>query len=55
MDIDLTGKRAIVCGASVTLIARRRGDIQDRILEELCANIDSVEQLDWKKAEGLLA
>jgi kynurenine 3-monooxygenase len=35
--------------------ARRRGDIQDRILEELCANIDTVEQIDWIKAERLLA
>ena len=35
--------------------ARRRGDIQDKILEELCANINTVEQLDWKRAEKLLA
>jgi kynurenine 3-monooxygenase len=35
--------------------ARRRGDIQDKILEELCENINTVDQLDWKKAEKLLA
>jgi len=34
--------------------ARRRGDIQDKILEELCANINTVGELDWKKAERLL-
>lgn len=34
--------------------ARRRGDIQDKILEELCANINTVGELDWKKAEKLL-
>ena len=35
--------------------ARRRGDIQDKILEDLCANINSLGELDWKKAEKLLA
>ena len=35
--------------------ARRRGDIQDKILEDLCANINTVDQLDWKMAEKLLA
>ena len=35
--------------------ARRRGEIQDRVLEELCANINSADELDWTKAEKLLA
>lgn len=35
--------------------AKRRGDIQDKILEELCANINKPEELDWKRAEKLLA
>jgi kynurenine 3-monooxygenase len=34
--------------------ARRRGEIQDKVLEELCANINSADELDWKKAERLL-
>ena len=34
--------------------ARRRGDLQDKILEVLCANINTVDQLDWKMAEKLL-
>ena len=35
--------------------AKQRGDIQDKILEQLCANINTVDQLDWKMAEKLLA
>lgn len=31
--------------------AQRRGDIQDKMLDELCADINSADQLDWAKAE----
>jgi kynurenine 3-monooxygenase len=34
--------------------ARRRSDIQDKILEELCAGASSLEQVDWQRAEDLL-
>ena len=34
--------------------AKRRGEIQDKILDELCANINTAAELDWKKAERLL-
>ncbi len=34
--------------------ARARSDIQDRILDELCATIDSPDQLDWTTAERLI-
>jgi len=34
--------------------ALSRGKIQDRILAELCGTIDRIEDLDWKKAEGLI-
>ena len=34
--------------------AQRRGKLQDRILDQLCANISAPEQVDWKKAETLL-
>lgn len=35
-------------------IAMKRGVIQERILQELCGNIDSVEDLDWNKAESMI-
>jgi kynurenine 3-monooxygenase len=35
--------------------AKRRGEAQDKILDELCANINKPEELDWKMAEKLLA
>lgn len=35
--------------------AKRRGEIQDAILDKLCANINSASELDWKMAEKLLA
>ncbi len=35
--------------------ARRRGELQDKILDELCTNINTVGELDWGKAEKLLA
>lgn len=34
--------------------ARRRGEAQDKILDELCMNINSAEEIDWEKAERLL-
>jgi kynurenine 3-monooxygenase len=35
-------------------VAQSRGAIQDRMLAELCENINSVEDLDWAKAEHLI-
>jgi kynurenine 3-monooxygenase len=35
-------------------VALARGEVQDRMLEELCATIDRVEDLDWEKAEQLI-
>jgi kynurenine 3-monooxygenase len=35
-------------------VALARGMVQDRILEELCASVDRVENLDWEKAEQLI-
>jgi kynurenine 3-monooxygenase len=35
-------------------IARKRGQVQDRMLTELCDRIDRVEDLDWSKAERLI-
>jgi kynurenine 3-monooxygenase len=35
-------------------VARARGDVQERILNQLCDSRDSVEQIDWRKAEGLI-
>lgn len=35
-------------------VALSRGKIQDRILAELCASIDRVDDLDWTKAERLI-
>lgn len=34
--------------------ARRLGDIQEKILEELCANINDPSQTDWGRAEQLI-
>jgi kynurenine 3-monooxygenase len=34
--------------------ALKRGQVQDRMLTELCERIDRVENLDWKKAERLV-
>jgi len=34
--------------------AQRRGRLQDGVLEKLCANISSPEQVDWKQAGELL-
>ena len=34
--------------------ALKRGQVQDRILTELCARIDRVEDLDWAKAEKMI-
>ena len=36
-------------------IALKRGQVQDRILTEVCGNIDRVEDLDWNKAERLIS
>ena len=35
-------------------VAQARGAIQDRMLSDLCANIDRVEDLDWGRAEQLI-
>jgi kynurenine 3-monooxygenase len=35
-------------------VALKKGKIQDRILHELVASIDGVEQLDWVKADRLI-
>jgi len=34
--------------------AKLRGERQDKILDELCANINTADELDWKMAEKLL-
>jgi len=34
--------------------ALERGQTQDRILTELCENIDRVDELDWAKAEKMI-
>ena len=34
--------------------ARRRSEIQDKLLEELCKNISSVDAVDWDKAKNLV-
>jgi kynurenine 3-monooxygenase len=34
--------------------ALRRGQVQDRVLTELCDHIDRVEDLDWSKADRLI-
>ncbi|MFQ5637529.1 MAG: FAD-dependent oxidoreductase [bacterium] len=36
-------------------VAYARGEIQERILRELCQSITSVEELDWQKAEALIS
>jgi len=35
-------------------IALTKGRVQDQILDELCASIDSLDQVDWRKAEDLI-
>jgi len=35
-------------------VALRRGQIQDRMLTELCAGIDKIEDLDWNKAATMI-
>jgi kynurenine 3-monooxygenase len=34
--------------------ALKRGQVQDRMLTELCEHIDRIEDLDWEKAERLI-
>jgi kynurenine 3-monooxygenase len=34
--------------------ARQRSEIQDKILEELCVGVSSLEQVDWGKADQLI-
>lgn len=34
--------------------ALTRGELQDRMLTELCHSIDRVEDLDWSKADSLI-
>ncbi len=35
-------------------VALEKGKVQDRILEELCRDVSSIEALDWQKAEKLV-
>ena len=35
-------------------VALSRGNIQDRLLAELCDSITSIEDLDWQKADLLI-
>jgi kynurenine 3-monooxygenase len=35
-------------------VARSRGQIQDRVLAELCDSLNRIEDLDWKRAEVLI-
>jgi kynurenine 3-monooxygenase len=35
-------------------IALKRGAVQDRLLTDLCAGVDRVEDLDWRKADKLI-
>jgi kynurenine 3-monooxygenase len=34
--------------------ARRRSGVQDTLLDELCTNINSIEQIDWERATALV-
>lgn len=34
--------------------AKRRGEAQDRMLDELCANINSPDEVDWARADQLI-
>ena len=34
--------------------ARRRSEVQDEILDELCAGVSSLEQINWAKADQLI-
>lgn len=34
--------------------AKAKGEIQENILDELCKNIDSLDELDWQKADRLI-
>ena len=34
--------------------ARRRSEIQDKMLEELCTGVSSVEDMDWGSADRLV-
>ncbi len=34
--------------------ALKRGRVQDRMLSELCDNVERIEDIDWKKAEALV-
>jgi kynurenine 3-monooxygenase len=35
-------------------VARSRGETQDRILDELCNSISSIDEIDWSKAQTLI-
>ena len=35
-------------------LARSRGEIQDRMLTEICGSIQSVAEIDWSKADALV-
>jgi kynurenine 3-monooxygenase len=35
--------------------AKRRGEMQDRILADLCHGLQSVDELDWRKADKLIS
>jgi kynurenine 3-monooxygenase len=34
--------------------ALRRGEVQDRVLTELCDGIERVEDIDWRKADNVI-
>jgi hypothetical protein len=34
--------------------ARQRSELQDKILEELCTGVSSLEQINWGKANQLI-
>jgi kynurenine 3-monooxygenase len=35
-------------------VAKRRGEVQERILNELCEAVDTIDDLDWTKADSLI-
>ncbi|MFB3040845.1 MAG: kynurenine 3-monooxygenase, partial [Candidatus Poribacteria bacterium] len=36
-------------------VALERGKIQEKILAKLCSSITTIEELDWQRAEELIA
>jgi kynurenine 3-monooxygenase len=35
-------------------VARRKGEVQEQILQELCATVDCLDDIDWAHAERLI-